>query len=77
MCCLVFGLFSDINASEWPPLRSIHTSLLGQSWGFTSRSTARVILGQVLRIATCGTQTHFSARTINITSVVLPMLISP
>ena len=26
--------------------------------GFTSRSTARVILGQVLRIATCGTQTH-------------------
>ena len=25
----------------------------GQSWGFTSRSTARVILGQVLRIATC------------------------
>ena len=24
----------------------------GQSWGFTSRSTARVILGQVLRIAT-------------------------
>ena len=30
----------------------------GQSWGFTSRSTARVILGQVLRIATCGTRTH-------------------
>ena len=29
-----------------------------QSWGFTSRSTARVILGQVLRIATCGTRTH-------------------
>ena len=28
------------------------------SWGFTSRSTARVILGQVLRIATCGTRTH-------------------
>ena len=26
--------------------------------GFTSRSTARVILGQVLRIATCGTRTH-------------------
>ena len=25
---------------------------------FTSRSTARVILGQVLRIATCGTRTH-------------------
>ena len=32
--------------------------LFGQSWGFTSRSTARVILGQVLRIATCGTRTH-------------------
>ena len=32
--------------------------LEGQSWGFTSRSTARVILGQVLRIATCGTRTH-------------------
>ena len=30
----------------------------GQSWGFTSRSTARVILGQVPRIATCGTRTH-------------------
>ena len=30
----------------------------GQSWGFMSRSTARVILGQVLRIATCGTRTH-------------------
>ena len=30
----------------------------GQSWGFTSHSTARVILGQVLRIATCGTRTH-------------------
>ena len=30
----------------------------GQSWGFTSRSTARVILGQVFRIATCGTRTH-------------------
>ena len=29
-----------------------------QSWGFTSRSTARVILGQVLRIATCRTRTH-------------------
>ena len=29
-----------------------------QSWGFKSRSTARVILGQVLRIATCGTRTH-------------------
>ena len=30
----------------------------GQSWDFTSRSTARVILGQVLRIVTCGTRTH-------------------
>ena len=34
------------------------TYVKGQSWGFTSRSTARVILGQVLRIATCGTRTH-------------------
>ena len=30
----------------------------GQSWGFTSRSTVRVILWQVLRIATGGTPTH-------------------
>ena len=29
-----------------------------QSWGLTSCSTARVILGQVLSIATCGTRTH-------------------
>ena len=29
----------------------------GQSWGFTSRSTARVIMEQVLSIATCGTPT--------------------
>ena len=34
------------------------TKVKGQSWGFTSRSTARVILGQVLRIDTCGTRTH-------------------
>ena len=33
-------------------------SLQSQSRGFTSLSTARVILGQVLRIATCGTRTH-------------------
>ena len=31
-----------------------------QSWGFTSRSTARVISGQVLSIANCGTRTHRS-----------------
>ena len=29
-----------------------------QSWGLTSCSTARVILGQVLSIATCGTRTQ-------------------
>ena len=29
-----------------------------QSWGFMSRSTARVILGQVLRFITCGSPTH-------------------
>ena len=34
-----------------------HT-LQSQSRGFTSRSTARVILGQVLSIATCGIQTE-------------------
>ena len=41
-------------------LRSGNTkdTYLGQSWGFTSRSTAWVILAQVLRIATCGTRTH-------------------
>ena len=41
----------------WILLR-LMVALLDQSWGFTSRSTARVILGQVLRIATCGTRTH-------------------
>ena len=30
----------------------------GQNWVLTSRSTARVILGQVLSIATCGSRTH-------------------
>ena len=30
----------------------------GQSWGFTLCSTARVMLGQVLSIVTCGTRTH-------------------
>ena len=39
-----FKLFQSLNQS--------------QSWGLTSRSTARVILGQVLSIATCGTRTH-------------------
>ena len=29
-----------------------------QSWGFISRSTAMVILGQVLSIVTCGSRTH-------------------
>ena len=29
-----------------------------QSWGFTSHLTASVILGQVLSIVTCGSQTH-------------------
>ena len=39
---------------------NLHVSPLmtSQSWGLTSRSTARVILGQVLSIATCGTRTH-------------------
>ena len=36
----------------------INSLVKGQSWGFKSRSTARVILGQVLRIATCGTRTQ-------------------
>ena len=30
----------------------------GQSLGFMSRSTTRVILGQALSITTCGTRTH-------------------
>ena len=30
----------------------------GQSWCFTSGQTVRVILGQVLSIATCGSRTH-------------------
>ena len=45
------SLFASLTLSELKRLQS-------QSWGFTSRSTARVILGQVLRIATCGTRTH-------------------
>ena len=32
--------------------------VINNAKGFMSRSTARVILGQVLRIATCGTQTQ-------------------
>ena len=36
-----------------------------QSWGFTSRSTARVILGQVLRIATCALKLVTGRRTIS------------
>ena len=42
-----------IEAPKRGSIRSVYVK--GQSWGFTSRSTARVILGQVLRIATCGT----------------------
>ena len=39
---------------------SVTVYLFGQSrgCGFMSRSRARVILGQVLSIATCGTRTH-------------------
>ena len=44
----------DMNSS----LKCFSILSQSQSWGFTSRSTARVILGQVLRIATCGTRTH-------------------
>ena len=39
-------------------IKGILNTWQSQSWGFTSRLTARVILGQVLRIATCGTRTH-------------------
>ena len=45
--------FSIVHLEMWNVLIGI-----SQSWGLTSRSTARVILGQVLRIATCGTRTH-------------------
>ena len=41
--------------NEWDQFIKVAQS---QSWGLTSRSTARVILGQVLSIATCGTRTH-------------------
>ena len=48
--CSGHGCFGQAIFQGW--------TLQSQSWGFTSRSTARVILGQVLRIATCGTRTH-------------------
>ena len=55
------------NCMYWFPLSLSNTAQVrsrqvvgsqSQSWGLTSRSTARVILGQVLSIATCGTRTH-------------------
>ena len=49
----------SVQICTWPRFLLVKgTKVKGQSWGFTSRSTARVILGQVLRIATCGTRTH-------------------
>ena len=49
-----------LNNLDW--IRQLGTGNVSQSqsqsWGLTSRSTARVILGQVLSIATCGTRTH-------------------
>ena len=52
----LFHKEGNFNNREVP----MHFRIKGQSqsWGFMSRSTARVILGQVLRIATCGTRTH-------------------
>ena len=56
--------FPSIFSSLFPKLSScvsiwtLMAKVKVQSWGFTSRSTARVILGQVLSIATCGTRTH-------------------
>ena len=64
--CSLTGLVGNMSAIELlashPCGGGFKTQLVApsqfQSWGFTSRSTARVILGQVLRIATCGTRTH-------------------
>ena len=40
------------------PVLSFECSDQSQSCGFMSCSTTRVILGQILSIATCGTRTH-------------------
>ena len=53
-CCLTHpeSQLQPKISSDW------HSSYWSQSWRFTSSSTARVILGQVLGIVTCGSQTH-------------------
>ena len=48
--------WTGLTAYAYPPMAFLQSQ--SQSWGLTSRSTARVILGQVLSIATCGTRTH-------------------
>ena len=54
--CFVHELWFKPMAIQFRGLRA--PAIQGQSLGFTSRSTARVILGQVLSIVTCGSQTH-------------------
>ena len=51
-------VIDNLEQSSFAKLKDGLSKVKGQSWGFTSRSTARVILGQVLRIATCGTRTY-------------------
>ena len=60
--CKICKDSNTINTCIWVHYTTVNKIQLKmykiQIWGFTSRSTARVILGQVLSIATCGTRTH-------------------
>ena len=58
--CFTQAIYSHIASYKQETSETCHLffSCQSQSWGFTSRSTARVILGQVLSIVTCGTRTH-------------------
>ena len=58
-CWYLTKLEHKINVTRrciWPKYLAIKVK--GQSWGFTSRSTSRVILVQIFSIATCGIRTH-------------------
>ena len=50
---LVYRISSNLN-----PHDNYRSNKKNQSWWFMSRLTSKIILGQVLSIATCGTQTH-------------------
>ena len=54
---LVHSDYESDDESDYGPSDS-EIDNISQSWVFTSRSTARVKLGQVLSIATCVTRTH-------------------